>query len=44
MARTQTWTAPDCDTIVDRGADGVIERVAGLEIPEATVNSVFLMR
>ena len=39
MARTQTWTAPDCDTIMHRGADGAIERVAGLAIPEATVNS-----
>ena len=39
MARTQTWTAPDCDTIMHRGADEAIERVAGLAIPEATVNS-----
>ena len=38
MARTQTWTAPDCDTIMHRGADEAIERVARLAIPEGTVN------
>ena len=39
MARMQTWTAPDCDTIMRRCADEAIERVAGLAIPEGTMNS-----